>query len=532
MDLERADLLERSLWDVFCEQAHMAPERRFVSDTRKTLTYGETRALAEQVSAWFSERGVSTGTRVVTCLPTGHEWVVIALALARLGALNVLANTRYTARELAHVVRDSEPAVVVHPTVEFRRDFRELVGQALAETHPDGRGAPQTVALDLAGAGIEALCEGHAAIPPAAKTAGDAAIYVIYTSGTTGAPKGSLTRQGAAMFDAFHSGERQQYTADDRLLLFLPMFHCFGAVNGLLNTVTHGASFVLQPTFEPDAVLDAIEREGITAVYGVPTNFIMLSEAHRERVAKGEPPDLSTWRTGVIGGGNIPMDLATYLAEDMGIEGLTNVYGMTEASAIITQSLPSEPLDVRMQTAGAPVPGVELKSRPIAGEGAAGEIMVRGVTLHAGYLGPNGTVHTDHLEDGWLPTGDLGIVDADGRWTIVGRCRDMYKTSGFNVYPLEIETYLLTHPDIADVAVIGVVDPKRLEAGVACVVPTPGSSLTQAEVIEYAAAGLANFKVPSHVVFMDELPRSQATLKVQKHLLREYWLDQERERQD
>jgi acyl-CoA synthetase (AMP-forming)/AMP-acid ligase II len=327
-----------------------------------------------------------------------------------------------------------------------------------------------------------------------------------------------MTRHGAALRNAFNSGERQGFSTEDRLLCYLPMSHCFGAVNALLNCLTHRARLVLEADFEAAAVLETVEREGVTAVYGVPTHFIMLLDA----LSSGARADLSTLVRGCIGGGEISAELAEGIERRLGVTHLTNAYGMTESTAIISQTDWRWPLERRLGGTGLPLPGVEVRlAAEDGGEadpGAPGEIQIRGFNVHAGYFGidPDPSAR----DEGWWATGDLGVRDDEGDLRILGRSKDMYKTSGFNVYPVEIENLLVSHPAVAEVAIVGVPDRRKLETGAAFVVRRAGAALAEAEVQAAVRAELAGYKVPDHVFFVDELPRSSATLKVQKHELR------------
>lgn len=345
-------------------------------------------------------------------------------------------------------------------------------------------------------------------------------LYVIYTSGTTGLPKGSMTRHGAALKNAFSSGGRIGFSDDDRLLCFLPLSHTFGAVNAFLNSLTRGVRLDLERDFGPGAVLDAVSRRGVTAIFGVPTHYTMLLSAHR---ADGYARDLQSLTKGCVGGGTVSDELADAIEKELGITGLTRAYGMTESTALISQSNWDAPRDIRLGTDGPAMPDVGVRvvhaeTGADVADGEPGNILIGGFGVHAGYLGME---HDPSLrDDGWWETGDIGSRDAEGNLTVLGRSKDMYKTSGFNVYPAEVEAYLNGHPDIAESAVVGIPHERKQETGVAFVIPVAGANIDAAEIQEFARAGLAGYKVPEHVVAIDDFPRSSATLKVQKHELR------------
>ncbi len=506
-------LLGQSVYDAFSDAAAARPDHLFIADGRHRLSYREVDALATRFADRLAAAGVRPGDRVVTWLPTTYEWAVTALALARMGAINVLANTRYTEAELEHVLVSSEASALIHPVAAFERDYRRMA-EGLATELGTTRGQQvATIAFELGQAPEVTFATSAPPPSPPHRTRPEDVLYIIFTSGTTGAPKGSMTRHGQALQSAFNSGRRQRFTADERLLCFLPMYHCFGAVNAFLNVITHRATLHLAE-FEPHAILRLIEAERITALYAVPTNLILMAQAHRE--LGDQAPDLSSWQRGITGGGELPAEMIDYLTTVIGVGHLTSAYGMTECSAIITQSDHDDPVEVRLGTVGRPMPGVEMRAVD-AGE-ALQEIQVRGYTVHAGYWGMDPT--TSLVDGTWFATGDCGRMREDGSWTIHGRVKDMYKSSGFNVYPLEIETELLKHPSIVEAAVVGVTHPTLIEAGVAYVVPAPSAVIDEGEVREFLRERLAKFKVPLRVISVDALPRSTATLKIQKFELR------------
>ena len=504
------------------------PDAPYVTAGPDELTFAELWQRSGRLATGLASLGLRKGDHVTTSLTNGIEWIVVAFALARLGVVNVLANPRYRTGELAYLVGHSDSRCVISETA-LGADFEKALDQELGSLNrstvtseialicPKGQCRQDDPRWDsLINTSVDTGLIANAA---GALNAQDS-LYLIYTSGTTGRPKGSMTRHGPALLNAFNSGERMGFDRDDRLLCYLPMTHCFGAVNALLNTLTHGCRLDLLPDFSPDLVLDLVEARGITALYGVPTHFTMLCDA----VVRGRDRDLRTLVKGCCGGGEITSELRTAITDHLGLAELTHAYGMSESTALISQSHHSWPLERRLGTAGLPMPDVEVRiTDPDTGlecpVGSPGDIAIRGFNVHAGYfmLEPDPSLGAD----GWWETGDIGERDPDGAITIRGRSKDMYKTSGFNVYPVEVETCLAQHPSVGEVAVVGVPDPRRLEVGAAFIVPTPAAVVEPEELRALARAELVGYKTPEYIFVVDELPRSSATLKVQKHVLRD-----------
>lgn len=512
------ELLGMTLGEVLAAHTRAHPDLPYLRVDGVDHTYAELWARSGSVATALARRGLRRGDRVTTWLPNGIEWVVSALALARLGVVNVLTNSRFRSREVGALVARSGSRGMI---TEFApdEDFAAELG--------DSSALEWTVAITTDWADLTAAQPADDEVAAAATglTPQDT-LYVIYTSGTTGLSKGSMTRQGPALKNAFNSGVRMGFTDDDRLLCFLPMSHTFGAVNAFLNTLTHGARLDLERDFEPKVVLDAISDRGVTAIFGVPTHYTMLVSEYR---SAGGTHDVSTLTKGCIAGGVIAPELSEALESELTITGLTQAYGMTESTALISQARWDDPIEVRIGTTGKAMPDVQV--RLVDGEtgaevavGRPGDILIGGFGVHAGYLGMDRDPSMS--DDGWWSTGDIGSLDEDGNLTILGRSKDMYKTSGFNVYPAEVEAFLVRHPSIAEAAIVGIPHPIKSETGVAFLIPSPGCTIDEADVHAFARNGLAGYKVPDHFLVVDDFPRSSATLKIQKHELRARAIDQ------
>jgi len=343
-------------------------------------------------------------------------------------------------------------------------------------------------------------------------------INIQYTSGTTGFPKGATLSHRNLLNNGYFLGEGFRYTAADRVCIPVPFYHCFGMVIGNLANLTHGTATVLPaPSFEPLATLRA---ERCTSVLGVPTMFIAML-AHPEF----HDVDLSSLRTGMMAGSPCPVEVMKQCVEEMHMGEVTIGYGMTETSPVSTQTSPDDPLNKRVGTVGRVLPHVEIKIvDPATGETLAlnepGEFCTKGYSVMLGYWNePQMTANSIDAE-GWMHSGDIGVMDDDLYVSIVGRIKDMIIRGGENVYPREVEEFLYTHPDIVDVQVIGVPDEKYGEEMVAWVRLRDGASMTRDDLAAYCAGRIAHFKIPRYIHVTDEFPMT-VTGKVQKYLMRE-----------
>jgi fatty-acyl-CoA synthase len=346
-------------------------------------------------------------------------------------------------------------------------------------------------------------------------------INIQYTSGTTGFPKAATLSHRNLLLNAFYVGQCQRITAEDRICIPVPFYHCFGCVLGTLCAVVHGAAMVVPAEyFQPTATLDAIERERATAIYGVPTMFI--AELQDETFAGR---DLSSLRTGIMAGSPCPIEIMRQVTSRMGARELTIAYGLTEASPVVTQSRTDDPLELRCETVGRPIPGVEVKIvDPASGEelpdNQAGELCARGHCVMLGYYTDAAATAAAIDRQGWLHTGDLAVRLPSGYFRITGRIKDMVIRGGENIYPREIEEFLFTHPAIEQAAVVGLPDEKYGEELCAWIKLKPGMSLTADEVREFCRERLAHYKVPRYIKFVDAFPQT-VTGKIQKFKIRE-----------
>jgi fatty-acyl-CoA synthase len=347
-----------------------------------------------------------------------------------------------------------------------------------------------------------------------------------YTSGTTGFPKGALLSHRNLLLNAFYSGECQRLTAEDRVCIPVPFYHCFGCVLGTLASVVHGAAMVVPADyFDPARTLDAIERCQATALYGVPTMFI----AELEHLGYARR-NLQSLRTGIMAGSPCPIELMKRVTGEMGVRELTIAYGLTEFSPVITQTRANDPIEKRVETVGKPLPGVEVKIiDPATGAasppGQPGELCARGHGTMIGYYNMPDATATAIDPDGWLHTGDLSVQTPDGYYKITGRLKDMIIRGGENVYPREVEEFLYTHPKVEEVQVIGVPDEVYGEAVAAWIKLKAGQEATVNEIRQFCKGRIAHYKVPRYIKFVTAFPMT-VTGKIQKFKMREMMVEE------
>jgi fatty-acyl-CoA synthase len=344
---------------------------------------------------------------------------------------------------------------------------------------------------------------------------------IQFTSGTTGLPKGAMLTHRNVLMNAFYTGERLRYSAEDRVCVPVPFYHCFGCVLGTLVCTIYGSAIVVPaPAFEARATLEAIDRERCTSVYGVPTMYVaQLADPDFARF------DLASLRTGIMSGAPCPLPLMQKVVHEMGVREVCIGYGQTEASPIITFTSVDDPIEVRVGTVGHPIPGLEVKLVDPAkgievGTEETGELWARGHCVMAGYYGNPEATSRARDADGWLHTGDLARRRADGNYRIVGRSKELIIRGGENIYPPEVEEFLHHHPAVAEVAVAGLPDAKYGEVVAAWVVLKTGSTVTPEELKHHCQGQIARFKIPQYITVVESLPRT-VTGKIRKHVLRE-----------
>jgi len=488
-------------------------------------TYDEFGERVERLASGLLGAGLQVGDRVGLWSPNYAEWTLLQFATAEIGVILVNINPAYRTHELAYALQHSGCRMLISAPEFKTSDYRSMIAEVRHEC-PD---LEDVVFLwdaewDELAAGDPTIGDAELDARRSGLTADDP-INIQYTSGTTGFPKGATLSHRNILNNGRFVAELQGLTHEDRMCIPVPFYHCFGMVMGNLGCTTHGATMVIPgDAFDPLAVLTAVSEERCTSLYGVPTMFI--AELGHERF---DEFDLSSLRTGVMAGSLCPVEVMKQTIDRMHMDDVTICYGMTETSPVSTQTLPGDSLHHRTATVGRVHPHVEIRiADPDTGatleRGVPGEFCTRGYSVMTGYWNDPDKTEAAIDADGWMHTGDLGVMADDGYVEIVGRIKDLVIRGGENVYPREIEEFLYSHPDIEDVQVIGVPDPKFGEELVAWVRPRAGSDLDRSRddeaVREFCRGKIAHFKVPRYVTFVEEFPMT-VTGKVRKVEMRE-----------
>ena len=518
----RTPLLGETIGENLRRTAQRFPDREalVVRSQNFRATYRELWDETTSVALGLLAYGVQKGDRVGIWSPNRWEWVVLQYATARIGAVLVNINPAYKTSELAYALRQSGVSVLVHSSAFRKSDYKAMVAEVRAEL-PDLR---LVMVIDddwhmLVEAGahvsLRVLSERENAL------SFDDPINIQYTSGTTGFPKGATLSHHNVLNNGFFVGEALRLTEADRVCVPVPFYHCFGMVMGNLGATTHGACIVVPAeAFEPLAVLEAVQAERCTALYGVPTMFI--AELDHPGFAGF---DLSSLRTGIMAGSPCPVEVMKSVQSRMHMREVTICYGMTETSPVSTQSAVDDPLDKRVGTVGRVHPHVEVKIvDPATGltvpRGKPGELCTRGYSVMLGYWENEAATRDAVDAAGWMHTGDLATMDAEGYVNIVGRIKDMIIRGGENVYPREIEEFLHGHPGVSEAQVIGVPSVKYGEEVMAWIRPRPGAVIDELALVTYCSGQIATYKIPRYWRFVDEFPMT-VTGKVQKFRMRE-----------
>ncbi len=481
-------------------------------------TYAEMDGQVERCARALIAEGVQKGDRVGIWAPNVAEWVVVQFATARVGAIMVNINPSYRAHELEFVLRQSGCSMLIlapgYRNADYRALLKAVEAPALTRSVVLGEGWEAMLAR-ADEVSSKQLAERENSLDF------DEAINIQYTSGTTGFPKGATLTHHNILNNGFFIGETLAYTPEDRVCLPVPFYHCFGMVLGNMAIVTHAACIVIPGEgFISKEVLETVEAERCTALYGVPTMFITELAS-----PEFEQTDFSTLRTGIMAGSPCPVETMKRVQSDMHMPEVTICYGMTETSPVSTQTRLDDPLEKRVGTVGPVHPHVEVKIvDPESGRtlrrGETGELCTRGYCVMLGYWGDDEATRDVIDAARWMHTGDLATMDDDGYLNIVGRIKDMIICGGENIYPREIEEFLYSHPAIVDVQVIGIPDPKFGETICAWVIPREGAQIDAKGLKDFCRGQIARYKIPRYFRFVDGFPMTISG-KVQKYKMRE-----------
>ena len=506
-------------------------------------SYEELKERVDAFAAGLLALGLEPGDRVGIWSPNNAEWVITQFATAKAGLILVNINPAYRVYELEYALNAVGCKALITATAFKSSDYTAMLAELAPEIASSDRGELRAKRLPHLRSLIQIGGQetGFLAFDEVAAEAGaghraqlddlagrlqfDDAINIQFTSGTTGHPKGATLTHHNILNNAYFIGEAMRLRDADRVCIPVPLYHCFGMVLGNLACMTHGATIVYPAeAFEPLAVLETVEAERCTALYGVPTMFIAeLEHPEFQRF------DLSSLRTGIMAGSPCPIEVMKRVVAEMHMSEVTIAYGMTETSPVSFQTAVNDPEDRRVGTVGRVHPHVEVKiidgDGRIAPVGSPGELCVRGYSVMLGYWDDPARTAEAIDQAGWMRTGDLATIDEAGFGNIVGRVKDMVIRGGENIYPREIEEFLYGHPKIGDVQVVGVPDPKYGEELCAWIKPRAGEDVSEEEIRAFCNGQIAHYKIPRYVRFVESFPMT-VTGKIQKFIIRDKMIEE------
>jgi fatty-acyl-CoA synthase len=534
-------LLNVTIGKLLEEKASLHPEHEAViySDRNIRWTYREFDDYCRKAAKGLMKLGIEKGEQLAAWSTNTPEWLVTQFATGKMGAVLVTVNTNYQTSELEYLLKQSDATTILLMDRWKDSSYIEMVYEIAPELKASAPGQLVSTRLPFL---KNVIVLGDQKYPGTfswedvmklGETISDKEldlrlnslepediINMQYTSGTTGFPKGVMLTHNNIVNNGFNIANCMELTADDRLCIPVPFFHCFGCVLGTMACVSVGATMVPVQEFSPKRVLQTVQDEKCTGLHGVPTMFIAeLNDPDFEKY------DLSTLRTGIMAGSNCPIEVMKAVIEKMGVNEITIAYGQTEASPVITQTRTDDPIELRVETVGKALPHVEVKivepgtNREVP-LNVQGELCTRGYHVMKGYY--KDTVATQEAidSDGWLHTGDLAVMDEFGYCKITGRLKDMIIRGGENIYPREIEEFLYSHPKIVDIQVIGIPDVIYGEEVMAWIILKDGESATTEEIKQFCQGKISKHKIPRYIEFIDSYPMT-ASGKIQKFRLRE-----------
>jgi fatty-acyl-CoA synthase len=539
-------LLETTIPQALARAVELWPDREALVSAHQNIrwTWAEFARRADELAAGLLSLGLERGDRVGVWAPNCAEWTLTQFATAQAGLIQVNINPAYRLSELEYTLNKVEVKALVCAERFKTSDYVGMLEQLAPEIERTSPGALKSERLPHLRAAIriaEAPRAGWLRFADIAAGAGEAslrqladltrrldrhdAINIQFTSGTTGAPKGATLSHRNILNNAFFVGRAMGLEAGDRLCIPVPLYHCFGMVMGNLACAAHGATMIYSSEgFDALTVLQTVAAERCTALHGVPTMFIAELE-HPDF----DKFDLTSLRTGIMAGAPCPIEVMRKVIDRMHMRQFCIAYGMTETSPVSFQTAIDDPLERRVSTVGRVQPHLEVKAVGLDGaivpRGESGELCTRGYAVMLGYWNDPDKTAEAIDSDGWMHTGDLGVIDEEGYGNIVGRIKDMIIRGGENVYPREIEEFLFRHPSVEDVTVVGVPDARYGEEICAWIRLRAGASATEEEIRAFCRDQIAHYKIPRYVRFVDAFPTT-VTGKIQKFEIRKAMIDE------
>jgi len=538
-------LIEKTFGQFLEQWAKETPDKDFIvyPDRNLRFSYSEFNKRVDHLAKALLYLGMRPDDKLGIFANNVPDWLTFLFASAKIGVILVTVNTNYKTHELEYLVKNSDLKALCLVNGWRDSDYIQMVYELIPELKESQRGFLHSTKFPYLKNVIFIGQEKHRGMFNTAElillgsqlddqqlndiqstiTCHDV-VNMQYTSGTTGFPKGVMLTHHNILNNGYATGECMNYTSDERLCVCVPLFHCFGCVLALCAIITHGATMVMVENFDPLVVLASVQKEKCTALYGVPTMFI--AELNHPMFSMF---DLSSLRTGIMAGAPCPIETMNEVMNKMNMSELIIVYGLTESSPGMTATRTHDDPHIRCTTVGKAYPEVEVKiANPESGEelmpGMQGELCCRGYNVMKGYYkNPEATAKTID-RDGWLHSGDLGVMDQDGYFRVTGRIKDMIIRGGENIYPREIENFLYTMPQIQAIEVAGVPSPKYGEEVGAFITKRPGMELHEEDVIDFCRGKIARYKIPKYIFFVDGYPMT-ASGKIQKYKLRELSLE-------
>ena len=538
---KKETLIEKTFSDVLDTMVENFPDQIAIkySTLDYTRTYKEFRDDVNNFAKTLVALGVKHGDKVAVWASNVPEWYISFWATTKIGAILVTVNTAYKIHEIEYLLRQSDTKILVLTESYQKTNYAEIINELCPELASLKKGEKMhakalpflrhVITVGFKNPGCMTFKESlelgkNVPLDEVLRRAKEVDIHDVcnmqYTSGTTGFPKGVMLTHYNVVNNGKCIGDRMDLSTADRMMIQVPMFHCFGMVLAMTASMTHGVSMYPLPYYSPRPALECINQEKITCFHGVPTMFIaMLSHEYFPKV------DFSYMRTGIMAGSPCPVAVMREVLEKMNMKEITIVYGQTEASPGCTMSTTEDPIDVRVETVGGPLPNIECKivdpeTNEDLPDNTVGEFVARGYNIMKGYYKmPKETAQAID-KDGWLHTGDLALRRPDGNYKITGRLKDMIIRGGENIYPKELEDFIYTYPKVSDVQVVGVPDEKYGEEVYAYVIVKEGETMTTDELRDYMIKNIARHKVPRYIDLVTSFPMNAAG-KILKYKMRE-----------